>query len=360
MNLVGVSQWSIDPISDIEKICSLQHIENIDKFVLYGQTEWSPFIGPCFKPLLKLAESYNKKLTAISGAYKIFNTPFTNKVDYEYSPTFFLVYTFTNLYQNNQYINDYISNMNQNEFRYNLISYNNQSHPHRCELIDLLYKNGLFEKNLISWHHSNFTNLYNKAKNSPYNSPYDFKYWTPKKMLLDDNYEHTKNQSYLSSSYFQSFAQLVSEATENAIFLTEKTAYPLFLKKPFLVATAPGFHSFLQSLGFKLYDEIFNYDFDAIIDRTERYERLLENFSKLKNLNLTELYEIVKNKLEYNRLRAVEIATNLNFLSETLIETINLQTLHKKTIDPLSYSVINQILPAAINTYTLMQGKNKY
>ena len=57
------------------------------------------------------------------------------------------------------------------------------------------------------------------------------------------------------------FFQLVSETTTNHFFLTEKTVKPLLLKQPFLVFGNVGFHKKLKDYGFKLYDEVFNYDF---------------------------------------------------------------------------------------------------
>jgi len=301
-----------------------QNASKYNKFVVYGSTEWDVYNAAGFPIMVETANSQNKKLIAITGANKFLSTvPYENEVTYEYNPTTFLTVVYCRFYQNMLRMTNYVRLYNNKNFNHTFISLNSRTRAARQEMIDLVYKYDLFEKNIISWN--------NQLLKLPEINPYSFKYWIPKKLAIDgEDASGVANHSGLDlpKQYFDCFAQLVSETTDQSIFLTEKTAVPLFLKKPFLVATAPGFHKFLTDLGFLLYDEIFDYSFDIIQNRTERFTELLKNFIKLNKLtpgDYTDLYEIISKKLEFNRLRAIEIGKNFLFYSPTMKETIDKQ-----------------------------------
>lgn len=348
MNIAGISQWSKDPLLELEKIKEASKFQTFDKFVLYGQPEWAVYTTPGFYEYIEFAEKHNKKLIAISGAAKIFKKlPFSDRVDYRFYPSYFLTHSFAWLYQNIDRMRKFIQNYNNHNFKHSFITYNYRAHSHRCEMIDLVYFNNLFENNSIVWHHNSYR--INKA-----NEYYEFKYWLPCKIIPENNFEELDVYD-IKDNYWNSFAQLVSESTEKALFITEKTAVPLFLKKPFLVATAPGYHHYLKTLGFELYDEIFNYNFDIIGDRTERYNTLLQNFVRLRNLDLQELHEKIKDKLEFNRQRAVQIATQRLFIPDIIEQTLKIHDTGI-VVDSVGYGIINQLLPQSINTYRQLHG----
>ena len=103
--------------------------------------------------------------------------------------------------------------------------------------------------------------------------------------------------------------QLVAESEEDLFMISEKTAVPLLLNKPFLIVSCKDFHKNLVNLGFKLYDEVFDYSFDKIEDPLTRIEQLVKNVHQLSNKTpeqLNQYTELLKPKLEYNRNLAIE------------------------------------------------------
>jgi hypothetical protein len=138
---------------------------------------------------------------------------------------------------------------------------------------------------------------------------------TAKRQISDSKeYFENKYQKQFNPplEFFQSFMSIVSETTDKTIFITEKTSMVLLLKQPFLVQGAQGFHLYLKELGFKLYDEIFDYSFDLEPDLHTRTEMLIDNVKSILNLNFSDLYELIKPKLEYNQRKFFEIANNTN------------------------------------------------
>lgn len=340
MRIAGICQWGDGIIENARYIKQNAHL--YDKFVIYGQMEWQTYRSWGFTDMLDAANSQNKKLICITGAANLKEQFPYNNIIVESYPTSFFTDAYCRLYTFDDHMPVYIHKLNNDKFTNSFITLNHRAHIHRCEMIDLVYKNNLFDKNVIVWH------------NAENNDFYKFKYWQPNVLKLDDMYTQTFDMYKLPAAYFNCFAQLISEATEEGTFVTEKTAIPLFLKKPFLVASVCGYHKFLQSLGLVLYDEIFDYSFDNIEDRITRYESMLQNFVKLNNMKpqeLTELYHSVSEKLEYNRLRVVEIAKNYLYASPTMLETITLQLDSNKPIDIYSYSLINRSLPSANQNY---------
>ena len=190
----------------------------------------------------------------------------------------------------------------ENTYKYHYIYMNNKAHDWRCQLIDLVHKNNLSQYGAISWH------------NHPTN--YDWKYFQPTELKLTDSFNKdalsVEKIRDLPVEYKQSFAQLVSENNTAAIFMTEKTVIPLMLGKPFLVSTAPGYHKFLQELGFELYTEIFDYSFDNETDQEQRFEMILDNFTKLCLTPLEELpilYKKIEAKIEHNKRQVILLST---------------------------------------------------
>jgi len=343
MKIAGINIWNPTALERSQHFKDNAHL--YDKFVVYAQMECEVWNAKGFSNLLDAAQSQNKKLIAISGVSKfLIPVPFQDQVIYELNEGgYYFFHAFNGLYGNQEVIQSWLTGYNNTEFKYPFITLNRVAWPHRCEMIDLVYKNNLFEKNCIGW-----------LKPNPL-MPYTWKYWTPKVLSLDEGYYAHQNAAYRKPKiYFDCFAELVSESSEKAIWLTEKTTTPLYLKKPFLVAGVPGHHKFLTELGFKLYDEIFDYSFDSIIDRTERYDTMLQNFVKLNKLplkELTNLYKKISDKLEFNRQRAIEIGKNKLYLTPTLYETIDLHNKFPGWIDNQIFDEVKNYFPVAEENY---------
>jgi hypothetical protein len=71
------------------------------------------------------------------------------------------------------------------------------------------------------------------------------------------------------------------------------------------VYAAQYFHKFLQTQGFVLFDEIFDYSFDNIPndeynDGKERCEAMMHETKKILNYDPNDLYKILKPKIDHN------------------------------------------------------------
>jgi len=184
------------------------------------------------------------------------------------------------------------------------VSLNNQPWEHRCLMIDLFEKENILSKNIVTWHYPDVE--------------YNWKYWKPKHLFLNDNYAKTRNTyKKIPKEYFESLINVVAESTPDKPFLTEKTWTAVFLEKPFLIVGAKGIHQYLQTLGIEMYDEIFDYSFDNYDTIEERIIGVIENLKKLENLDLTMLKEKTKEKAKRNKLAAEHLSKN-----ETLIPDV--------------------------------------
>lgn len=177
------------------------------------------------------------------------------------------------------------------------LSLNTRPHTHRCKFIDYVKKHNLMEFGDISWH---FTE----------NPSYEWKYWSPKVMTLDDEYKKNLNSYQTIPIQFNTtFMSLISESTLKSHFITEKTWMPVFFKKPFLIWGPSGIHEKFKSLGFKLYDDVFDYSFDSVDDDNTRLDMLMEEVKKLKNRNLNDLRKSILDVIEFNYNHAITKVT---------------------------------------------------
>jgi len=201
-----------------------------------------------------------------------------------------------------------IKDLNKLEYDNHYVYLNGKCHEWRSALIDTVAKHDLLKYSAYSWHGNYCGNL-----------PYTFKYYDGSKKVLDQQYDTRKDQGWLPKEYYTSFFQLVPETTLKCHFVTEKTMVPLLVGKPFLVAGSKGFHKRLKSLGFKLYDELFDYSFDDIDNMNQRYDAICEQIKKITALSLDqcrEYHKVLQDKITYNRNRVIELAYDWNSIPE--------------------------------------------
>lgn len=73
---------------------------------------------------------------------------------------------------------------------------------------------------------------------------------------------------------FESDTDIVSvEDVESNFYLSEKTLYPIMQGHPFKVLGNPGTNYMLEHLGFKVFDEILDYDYDFVFFPVERIKQ---------------------------------------------------------------------------------------
>jgi hypothetical protein len=219
---------------------------------------------------------------------------------------------------------------NVTEFKYPYITLNNISKNHRCYIMDMLAKYNLIEKGAIAWR-----DIRRECDDIRHTFPdnitdsvyfrYPYKYWKPKRMILDQGVNDKFFQETMPIQFNESFMQLVTESDDEVVFYSEKTATPLLLNKLFLIAGAPGYHTGLKDRGFELYDEIFDYAFDTEKNDKLRYEGLIENVNRICSLPNSELVNVHKSlfeKIVYNKNHAINLSTTTPAPVKELLELI--------------------------------------
>jgi len=207
--------------------------------------------------------------------------------------------------------------------KHHFICLNNRPHEHRCVTIDALARHNLIDKGVVTWH--NF--LSNCSEHD-----YEFKHFNSNTILkLDDDFENTRDSFSFPKEFHESFFHLVTESTTKVYDLSEKTAIPLLLKKPFAIIGAVGYHKFLQDLGFELYTEIIDYSFDSEPDLYKRVDMLVEQMHSIAKLELETSYSIIKDKALRNYHRAIDIIHDNEFIPdevELLVDKFGSQLKH--------------------------------
>jgi hypothetical protein len=246
----------------------------------------------------------DKNVDIVFGTY---DNSFYKKLDYfpqnvtvNCWPNYWCMHTKYQLKKENQYPVDC-------EIKNLFVSFNNQPWSHRCLMIDLFEKENILNKGKVTWHYPDVA--------------YDWKYWHPTHLFLNDNYVETRNTyKQIPNEYFESLINIVAESTADCPFLTEKTWTAIFLEKPFLIVGAKGIHRYLQSLGIEMYDEIFDYEFDNYDTIEERIQGIIKNLKKLENLDFASLKEQTKEKARKNRLIAETISKDEHLMPDAIKE----------------------------------------
>ena len=208
-------------------------------------------------------------------------------------PTSLLHFTFEKLNNTIIYKN--------NEFENLFVCLNNRSHTHRAKLIDKIYQNNLFQHGKISWLQSN-----DELNN------YTFQFWKEEKIILDNG---GHNNFYFDS---KCFLDIVTESTNSKLFISEKTFKPIIYEQPFLCLGHQNQNITLEKYGFKIYDEIFDYEFDCQISIDDRIDGIIRNINKIKNHNLLTLDSLLKDKVEYNKNNALHILEKDSYISKEI------------------------------------------
>jgi hypothetical protein len=191
------------------------------------------------------------------------------------------------------------------------ISLNARSHPWRCMFIDNLFNEGLFDYGYVSWHNA-----------EKWEYSYQFKYWQPEIINFDEVWlaDTTGILDIMrppERQFKDSLFSVISESHDQVLKITEKTYLPIYHKRPFIVHGPQHFHLLLKKQGFKLFDEIFDYRFDAIpndkdCSSVSRCKAMLKETKKIINYDPNDLYKILKPKIEYNYQNLINIVKKRN------------------------------------------------
>ena len=140
-------------------------------------------------------------------------------------------------------------------------------------------------------------NMYNRIN---FNSPYTLKNDT------DAYHDFLPVQEWLESEI-----DLVCETlTVGRFHLSEKTCKPLGFSKPFLTIGCMGWYRVFKELGFKLYDELFDYSFDDIESFRDRHRAIINQIKSILDMDTQILKDkllIIKDKVNYNNKHFLEL-----------------------------------------------------
>lgn len=313
------SVWMDNPnyLDEIDETVDEVIVDNTVE-IEYGQLQGDK---QGLKKLIDKCVMYNipvTVLTASSTYYQILDNDTISKINLIDDSTFWIAKHLQSMIAyDNRMVNDSLGYdiFNKNvglctNTKHLYITMNNLPKRHRCQMMDMLAKYNLIDRGAIAWRNADRATNSN-SEPQLFTSGYRYRYWQPKRMYLDieDNNTSYVNQNVLPPHYKNSFMQLVAESEEDLFMISEKTAVPLLLNKPFLIVSCKDFHKNLVNLGFKLYDEVFDYSFDKIEDPLTRIEQLVKNVHQLSNKTpeqLNQYTELLKPKLEYNRNLAIE------------------------------------------------------
>lgn len=323
LNYIGHNQWDGKNFPNFyNQVIS----NNYDKIILFCQNEWEWHMhDPVYFPLLiEHCKNKGQKIDVITGSsgynYIPIDKTISDNCDVFYWDTYWLGKTYAALIQTGQ--SKSIDPKIEVDYKYHFICMNNMPKRHRLLIVDLLSKHNLINKNAISLHENN--------------AKFNWQHFKFKPFILEPEFVTDKQQHRLPTQYYESFCQLVTETSDDITMISEKTAIPLIVGKPFLVASSVNFHQFLKSKGFELYDEIFDYSFDSFKNEFLRYAKLVENFVRLDNYSLFELKALHKKiipKIEHNKNRAREIIYDLNLYPKLALEVIDYYHAKNKEID---------------------------
>ncbi len=105
--------------------------------------------------------------------------------------------------------------------------------------------------------------------------------------------------------WLESEIDLVCETHQNKRWhFSDKVCKPLGFCKPFLVIGCVGWHKILEKLGFKLYDELFDYSFDEIESFRYRHEAIIIQIKSILEMDdniLKKKLHDIEDKIYYNK-----------------------------------------------------------
>jgi len=277
-------------------------------------------------------EKSNKNFYVVAGGYEtkihneLLNEMNLKRFKVLYWPTYLIEHTLGQLRA--EYLED--KNLNQKEiyeienwdsvvinknFKKLYIHFNGKPRRHRLMVMDLLVKQDLFDLGDNSWNHIGYAgDILPKVDYIP-------EYWKEEIINLDDYTSNTKKHRDEFSDKILNpncLFNLVGETSMDVPYVTEKIFRCLFIKQPFIAYGAKRINKEILNYGFKLFDNIIDYSFDDIDEPIERFDKMLQELKKFKDLDYNELYNKMEDVMDYNKNRLFEILKNDTFIPQEL------------------------------------------
>jgi hypothetical protein len=114
--------------------------------------------------------------------------------------------------------------------------------------------------------------------------------------------------------YVDTYFSLITETVcseSNYSFRTEKTAKPLAIGHPFIVAANYGFYKDLHRLGFKTFGHVIDESFDQIVNHQERMDRIVTIVTDLCQQDLASFLKECHTVCKYNQDHLAEVTVKV-------------------------------------------------
>jgi len=222
----------------------------------------------------------------------------------------------------------YNNDLSYRKYKFPFASFNGKIRPHRSLFIDKLAETNMIDKGFVTYHGMRKEMNYTKEIDVEYNF---FKY----NMIEENNLAYFMDETQtiasadINESFTESFLHIPCETNFEEFTLTEKTILPILFKYPFLTVGSRDFHKHLQDLGFQLYDEIFDYDFDKDNDLRNRIDGVVNNIKYIYK-NFTKVYEMqgkIESKLQHNYDRCIDIIKDKKNYPAEIVANLNHESL---------------------------------
>ena len=202
------------------------------------------------------------------------------------------------------------------DFKYNVVSLNCTRKPHRIDLLRALQGEERFIYSYYPFEDEDQINSFFKDDgeiellneltelNETDKNKKPLKERTREDLLEEWELKQQSREESVPLEYIESCIDLVTEAycISAGTVLTEKAYKPMLYKKPFIILGPRYIHQALKNMGFKLYDELFDYSFDDKPYK-ERLNSVITQIKEILKIPTSELIGICKSlfeKREYN------------------------------------------------------------
>ena len=129
--------------------------------------------------------------------------------------------------------------------------------------------------------------------------------------LKQELFDREWGEIYLEPApYIDTYFSVVTEtvcAESRLSFRTEKTAKPLAMGHPFIVASNTGFYRDLHNLGFQTFNHVIDESFDQIDNHQDRMNRIVDIVTDLCQQDLASFLQECYNVCKYNQQHLAEL-----------------------------------------------------
>ena len=202
------------------------------------------------------------------------------------------------------------------DFKYNVVSLNCTRKPHRIDLLRALQGEERFIYSYYPFEDEDQINSFFKDDgevellneltelNETDKNKKPLKERTREDLLEEWGLKQQSREESVPLEYIESCIDLVTEAycISAGTVLTEKAYKPMLYKKPFIILGPRYIHQAFKNMGFKLYDELFDYSFDdkPYKERLDSVITQIKGILKIPTSELIDRCKSLSEKREYN------------------------------------------------------------